>query len=248
MGPHAVFLLGALFHSGDSFGLNPLLNGRLEQTASSKAAPKLVDEKSVDSPSKPHRRRFLAEFGTGAASVISICEPALAADSQAKGWRSRTEGYKVQRSEREWAYVLSGQQYNVLRQGGTERPFSSVLESEKRPGAFVCAGCGSKLFESSAKFNSGTGWPSFASSVPGAVEVDPDANPLLVSAGLMGAELRCKGCGGHLGDLFNDGRLFVNTPAFETGKRHCIDGYALVFKPADGSEEVFGDTPPPKKA
>jgi peptide-methionine (R)-S-oxide reductase len=157
--------------------------------------------------------------------------------------RSRSDGYKVQRTEREWQYVLSPAQYYILRNGGTERPFSSILESEKREGTFACAACGEPLFKSEAKFNSGTGWPSFATMLPGG-EVE-DVNP--VQMGLLGAELRCGTCGGHLGDVFLDGKVFVNTPAFLSGKRHCIDGGALVFKPADGSEDVFGDLPPPSK-
>jgi len=184
------------------------------------------------------RRNILRDVAVATGAVVLAGNPGLASAAEAK---DRTEGYAVQHSEREWAYILSGQQYNILRQGGTERPNSSILEGEDRRGTFVCAGCGTPLFESSGKFHSGTGWPSFATALPG-VEVE-DVNPVQMS--LAGAELRCGTCGGHLGDVFNDGMLFVNTPAFKSGKRHCIDGAALVFKPADGSPDVFGDTPPP---
>ena len=183
------------------------------------------------------RRVILKGIANTMGAIVLAGNPEL---TSAAAPKDRTEGYALQRSEREWAYILSGKQYNILRQGGTERPYSSILEGEDRPGTFVCAGCGTPLFESSAKFHSGTGWPSFATALPG-VEVE-DVNPVQMS--LAGAELRCGTCGGHLGDVFNDGMLFVNTPAFKSGKRHCVDGAALVFKPADGSTEVFGDTSP----
>ena len=151
--------------------------------------------------------------------------------------RSRSDGYEVRRSEREWQYVLSGQQYFVLREGGTEPPNSSPLLKEKRPGDFHCAGCDTPLFSSQAKFESGTGWPSWATPLAG-VEIT-NTNPLV--QGLAGAEIRCATCGGHLGDVFADGFLFPGTAAFLSGKRYCIDGAALVFVPADGSERVYGE-------
>ncbi|GMH85158.1 hypothetical protein TrVE_jg1731 [Triparma verrucosa] len=151
--------------------------------------------------------------------------------------------YPVAKTEREWQYVLSGQQYNILRKGGTEPPYSSILESEKRLGTFVCAGCRNPLFESSAKFNSNTGWPSFATALEG-VEVT-SSNP--AKQLLTGVELKCDKCGGHLGDVFGDGFLFPGTPAAKSGKRHCIDGYAMIFLPANGEAEVFGDLPGKKK-
>lgn len=186
------------------------------------------------------RREVLRGVAGTMGAVLLSSNPQLASAASAK---SRTDGYSVQRPEREWAYVLSGQQYNILREGGTERPYSSILEGEDRPGTFVCAGCGTPLFESAEKFHSGTGWPSFAAALDG-VEVE-DVNPVQMS--LAGAELRCHTCGGHLGDVFLDGKLFVGTPAFKSGKRFCIDGAALIFKPADGSAEVYGDTAPPTK-
>lgn len=154
--------------------------------------------------------------------------------------KSRTDGYKVQRSEREWAYVLSGQQYFILRKGGTEQPNTSPLYTEKRSGSYDCAACDSALFSSDAKFNSGTGWPSFAAALA-AVEVQAN-NP--VFAALGGTEVRCGTCGGHLGDVFADGFLFQGTPAAVSGKRFCIDGGALAFRPAgDGGEVVYGEAP-----
>ena len=151
--------------------------------------------------------------------------------------KSRTEGYAVQKSDTEWKEQLSSMQYYVLREGGTERPGYSILEGEKREGIFECAACGTPLFESRYKFSSGTGWPSFARSLPG-VEIEK-VNP--VQKTLSGAELRCSTCGGHLGDVFQDGYLFVGTEAQKSGQRFCIDGAALVFRSNSG-ETQRGDT------
>jgi len=198
-----------------------------------------VDALLLGSDRLPTSRRHFFASGVGSLAV-AITAPKQATAAPKK---DRTQGYSVQRSERDWSYVLSGQQYNILRVGGTEAPFSSVLESEKRPGTFVCAGCGTPLFASDQKFNSGTGWPSFAKGLPGE-EVEAVGAVVMT---LLGAEVRCGTCGGHLGDVFGDGKAYPNTPAFATGQRHCIDGAALVFKPADGSPDVYGDvTPPPK--
>jgi len=187
------------------------------------------------------RRNILdnAMTACSAASLALCSNPTIASASG----KSRVTGYAVQRPEREWSYMLSGAQYNILREGGTERQFSSILEEEERPGKYVCAGCSNALFAGPAKFHSGTGWPSFATAFDG-VEVE---NVNVVQANLVGAEVRCKNCGGHLGDIFRDGFLYVGTPAFKSGKRYCIDGAALVFKPDDGSEDVIGDTVPTKR-
>jgi peptide-methionine (R)-S-oxide reductase len=154
--------------------------------------------------------------------------------------KSRSDGYAIQKTDEEWRSLLTPRQYEILREGGTERQFSSILVDEKREGIFYCAGCGAALFTSKSKFNSQTGWPSFASALDG-VEVE-QVN--IVQSNLGGAELRCKTCGGHLGDVFKDGFIFVGTPAAETGKRYCIDGSALVFKPADDAPPVVGDQVP----
>jgi peptide-methionine (R)-S-oxide reductase len=176
------------------------------------------------------------------AMVVLATMPPVAAAADPK---SRTDGYAVQHSEREWAYMLSGAQYNILRKGGTERQKSSILNENTitNVGTYVCAGCDTPLFSSGDKFNSGTGWPSFAAALEGA-EVE-DLNP--IRATLSGREVRCHTCGGHLGDLFNDGMIYVGTAAAKTGKRYCIDGAALIFKPEDGGPEVMGDRPPPNK-
>lgn len=188
----------------------------------------------------PDRRSMVRKAGLNVAAALTLTSPQK---SNAMSAKSRSEGYAVQRTEREWAYILSGQQYNILRVGGTERPNSSILEGEDRAGAFRCAACSTPLFTSASKFHSGTGWPSFGSPLEG-VEVE---NVNAVQASLLGAEIRCGTCGGHLGDVFSDGMLYVNTPAFTSGKRYCVDGYALVFKPSNGGEDVFGDLAPPVK-
>ena len=172
-------------------------------------------------------------LSAGAAALSSAAGPAAAA-------KSRTAGYPIQKTEEEWAKILSPTQYYILREGGTERPNSSPLYREKRAGMFHCAACDTPLFSSKMKFDSGTGWPSFARPEPG-VEV-LGGNPVMRS--LLGAELRCRDCGGHLGDVFDDGFLFQGTEAAVSGQRYCIDGAALVFRPADGSAPRLGEPEP----
>jgi len=141
----------------------------------------------------PLRRRGF--IGAGAAAATCALAGPLAASA-----KDRVAGYPLQR---DWEATLTTGQYFVLRQGGTEPPKSSPIYQEKRAGTFVCAGCRTPLFASDQKFESGTGWPSFAKGLEGveAIGVNPFA------ALLLGSELRCAGCGGHLGDIFNDGGL-----------------------------------------
>ena len=146
----------------------------------------------------------------------------------------------MQRSGDSWKAGLSEQQYFILREGGTEPQFSSPLLRTKQSGTFRCAGCDAALFSSKAKFDSGTGWPSFASALD-AVEVVPGPGGVVQTA-VIGAECRCGNCGGHLGDLFLDGVLFVGSAAMFTGKRYCIDGAALTFAPdANPEERMYGE-------
>lgn len=165
------------------------------------------------------RRQFF--IGAGASLVGT---PVLSSTA-AMFIKSRSDRYPVQ--EENWLDILSSGQYFVLRQGGTEPPNSSPLVGEKRRGVYVCAGCVAPLFDSTRKFDSGTGWPSFAAARSNAVETLPSL------ANLLGEEVRCRQCGGHLGDLFSDGDKFPGTAAEESGKRYCIDGAALVFAPSD---------------
>jgi peptide-methionine (R)-S-oxide reductase len=127
--------------------------------------------------------------------------------------------FRFQRTEDEWRARLSPAQYRVLRRQGTERAFSSPLDREHRRGRFVCAGCGQPLFDSSAKFDSGTGWPSFWQPLDGAVATTVDASWLMIRT-----EVHCANCGGHLGHVFNDGPR-------PTGLRYCMNGISMLFQP-----------------
>jgi peptide-methionine (R)-S-oxide reductase len=127
----------------------------------------------------------------------------------------------VKRSKDEWRKVLDAQQYHVLREEGTERAGASPLDREKRAGVFVCAGCGLPLFTSAMKFDSGTGWPSFFTTIPGAFQTSRDFKLILPRT-----EYHCARCGGHHGHVFDDG------PA-PTGQRYCNNGVALRFIPKE---------------
>jgi len=134
---------------------------------------------------------------------------------------AQAETFPLMLSDAEWRARLSPAAYAVLRQEDTEPAFSSPLNDEKRAGLFHCAGCDQALFDAAAKFDSGTGWPSFFQELPGAVGYREDRNLFL----MLRTEEHCSNCGGHLGHVFDDG------PA-PTGKRHCINGLALTFRPA----------------
>jgi peptide-methionine (R)-S-oxide reductase len=128
--------------------------------------------------------------------------------------------YEIQLSDAEWRKRLSPMQYRVLRHGATERAGSSPLDREKRAGTFVCAGCALPLFASAAKFDSGTGWPSFYAPLRNAVGTRPDDTLFM-----RRTEVHCRRCGGHLGHVFDDGPK-------PTGLRYCMNGAALRFVPA----------------
>ena len=147
-------------------------------------------------------------IGFGAAPLLSL------------GSVSGRAGFEIQRTPAEWRRRLGAQRYHILREGGTERPYSSSLLKEKRKGTFACAGCGLPLFSSAAKYDSGTGWPSFWKPLPNAIAYKRDR-----SLGMVRTEEHCRRCGGHLGHVFDDGPR-------PTGKRHCINGLSLTFRPA----------------
>jgi peptide-methionine (R)-S-oxide reductase len=130
------------------------------------------------------------------------------------------QDYPFQLSDAEWRAKLSADQYRVMRGHGTEAPGSCALLSEKRAGAFSCAGCGARLFETATKFESGTGWPSFDAPVTGSV-----ASTIDRSHGMVRTEVHCARCGSHLGHVFNDG------PG-PSGLRYCINGIAMDFTPS----------------
>ena len=128
---------------------------------------------------------------------------------------------KVSKSDAEWRAQLSDEQYRVLRKEGTERAFTSPLNDEKRKGVFTCAGCGKKLFETDAKFESGTGWPSFFAPLAADVVTEHTDRKLFVTR----TEVRCGDCDGHLGHVFQDG-------PHPTGQRYCMNGVAMSFTPS----------------
>jgi peptide-methionine (R)-S-oxide reductase len=136
-----------------------------------------------------------------------------------RGARSAEEDHLV-RSDAEWRATLTADQYAVLRQEGTERPFTSPLLHEERRGTFACAGCALDLFSSTTKFDSGTGWPSFWAPLDNAVNTKEDR-----SFGMTRTAATCRRCDGHLGHVFDDGPK-------PTGLRYCMNGLALTFKPA----------------
>jgi peptide-methionine (R)-S-oxide reductase len=123
------------------------------------------------------------------------------------------------KDEQGWKKKLTPEQYRILRDKGTEKPFSGVLLKEHRAGMYSCAACGNQLFASDAKFDSGTGWPSFDQALPGAVRLERD-NTL----GMARTEVLCARCGSHLGHVFDDG------PAETTGKRYCMNSVCLEFE------------------
>ena len=172
------------------------------------------------------RRNFL----TGAAAVALVAcgsqtDSQAQTDQEAEAVKkhdtSKIPDYeKWQLSDSEWKERLSPEAYAVLRKEATERPFTSPYNDEKRDGVFACAGCGFDLFKSETKFESGTGWPSFADFIPGQLETKRDFKLILPRT-----EYHCARCGGHQGHVFEDG------PA-PTGLRYCNNGVALTFKPS----------------
>jgi peptide-methionine (R)-S-oxide reductase len=128
--------------------------------------------------------------------------------------------FEVAKTPQQWRRILSPQAYGVLREGKTERAFSSPLDREKRRGTFACAGCALPLFSSTTKFDSGTGWPSFYAPLRNAVRTKQEG-----IAFFKQTEVHCRRCGGHLGHVFDDGPK-------PTGKRYCMNGVALAFRAA----------------
>jgi peptide-methionine (R)-S-oxide reductase len=163
-----------------------------------------------------NRRQFLVVVGAilGLGPVVAWLgrsDPIARSDNP--------QTFRVRKTEGEWRAALTPQQYRVLRQGSTERAFSSPLDHETRRGTFVCAACAQPLFSSATKYDSGTGWPSFWAPLDNAVGTSIDRSFFMIRT-----EVHCVGCGGHLGHVFSDGPR-------PTGLRYCMNGVAMRFVP-----------------
>ena len=160
-------------------------------------------------------------LGGGAAAPAGLGAALAAALAAARPARA----VPLELGEEEWRQRLSKESFRVMRESGTERPGSSPLNKEKRDGTYWCAACDKPLFTSAAKFNSGTGWPSFYEPVSGAVDgFDPGLSYTLYDRKCK--EIRCHNCGGHLGHVFSDGAIW----GVPTGQRYCMNGVALRFE------------------
>ncbi len=161
------------------------------------------------------RMKFLALAGCAGLAGLA------AAVGAPRGARASAGGtFRFTLSDAAWRARLSPAAYDVLRHAGTEPAFSSPLDHETRGGTYTCAGCRLPLFDSSTKFDSGTGWPSFYAPLPHAVETSSDSSLMMERT-----EVHCARCGGHLGHVFDDGPK-------PTGLRYCMNGVALAFVPA----------------
>lgn len=161
------------------------------------------------------RRDLISGGSLAAVAILGGCgrsDQAVAAIPEDK--------FPIRRTEAEWRTRLTDQQFYILRKAGTERPYSSPLDKEKRRGTFVCAADGNRLFSSATKFDSRTGWPSFYRPLDGAVATKQDR-----TLGMVRTEVLCADCGGHLGHVFTDGPK-------PTGLRYCMNGAAMKFVPA----------------
>lgn len=155
------------------------------------------------------KRSFLGSAAVAIGALVTGCARGVGGDT--------AETFEVNKSPEQWRKILSPQQYAVLREEVTEKPGMSPLNAEGRVGTYACAGCALPVYTSQAKFDSGTGWPSFTAPIPNAVRTRPDG--VLVFAR---TEVHCRRCGGHLGHVFDDGPK-------PTGKRYCMNGTAMTF-------------------
>ena len=161
-------------------------------------------------------RRTFTLAGLGAFTAGITARMAGAAEDKAT--------FEVVRTEAEWRKLLTPQQYNVLREHGTERAFSSPFDTTYAPGTYHCAGCDNPLYASTTKYDSKTGWPSFYQPLPGAIGTSTDYKLIYPRT-----EVHCRRCGGHLGHVFDDGPQ-------PTGLRFCMNGVAMTFVPEPKSQ------------
>ncbi len=162
-----------------------------------------------------YTRRKVTLAGLGLAAAAGLGTRVRAEDKK--------ETFEVTKTDDEWKKVLTKDQYYVLRQHGTERSGTSPLDNTYEPGTYFCAGCDLPLFASDAKFDSGTGWPSFFQPIENAIGTSTDWKLIYPRT-----EVHCRRCGGHLGHVFDDG------PA-PTGKRYCMNGVSMKFVPKAGT-------------
>ena len=155
----------------------------------------------------------------GGTALVGLAALPVVTRALAEGIGPVPGTFEVTHTEEEWLKILGPDAYYVMRQQGTERPWTSALLDEHREGTFKCAGCDLPLFDSKTKFDSGTGWPSFWQPLDNAVGELTDA-----TLGMVRTEVHCRRCGGHLGHVFDDGPP-------PTGLRYCMDGVALKFEP-----------------
>jgi peptide-methionine (R)-S-oxide reductase len=160
------------------------------------------------------RRRFIA--------ALALLPAAVACASRAgEPQKVAPMKFKVEHTDEEWKKLLSPESYDVLRHKGTERAFTGPLVNEHRKGTFKCAGCATPLFSSDAKFESGTGWPSFWQPIDAKAVLEIEDK----TYGMVRTEVECATCGGHLGHVFDDGPR-------PTGLRYCMNSAAMTFDPA----------------
>jgi peptide-methionine (R)-S-oxide reductase len=162
-------------------------------------------------------RRLILQAGGAAAALGVLGIYSLGAR---RGGAVETETFEVTHTVEEWKKLLTPNQFKVLREAATERPFTSPLNDEHRQGVFSCAGCDLDLYSSDTKFDSGTGWPSFWKPLDNAIGTTRDA-----SLGMVRTAVHCRRCGGHLGHVFDDGPK-------PTGLRYCMNGLAMKFRAA----------------
>ncbi len=163
------------------------------------------------------KKRYLLQLGAATVGTVLLSRY-LSPLSQAQTASGEFDSnFEIVKTDAEWRRILTSEQFYVLRQHGTESPYSSPLDKQFGDGTYACAGCESPVFSSETKFNSGTGWPSFYRPIQDAIGTSEDRSLLMVRT-----EVHCRRCGGHLGHVFDDGPP-------PTGQRYCINGAALKF-------------------